>query len=572
MNYNWNLGSLYKKKDDFYLDMTIVRDKIKKLTDYREIKIDGSSLYSLLNECFNIRRINSKTLLYASLNYYSDINNESFIKMKSQAEELDSFVLKETSFIDELIIVIDDEKLNSFYEECDKLLEYQYYIDNIKRTVNHLGLNYIDKINFNNLTINKYLIDYNTLLKNMDFGIIENRSINNTNISECLISDDRNIRNISFNNMNNSYLEKSDLFYSIYSSIVNLRKDNVLLKNYSNVLECELDKDNIQDVFINNLISSVNENINIMNRYLSIKCNYLNINEPTLYDINLSIGNNKNFYPIDKAMNIFEKVFLRLGKDYLNEFKYIKENNCLDLSCNDKKHPSIVFSWNNYSFMNYKDRYIDMKNLIHEIGHVVNYSFSSKKQPFIYSDSNVFVGEVSSLVNEIILNEYLYKNSKRKDEKVFYLSKIIENFISQVYRQTMYTEFENLVYNSNQLSLDVLNDGYLSLIKKYYGNILSIDDDVCCEWMRVGHFFRWNYYMYKYASGYILAFNIVRNLNKNEYLDKYIDFLSSGCSMDASVLLKKIDIDLYDKNVISDSFILLEDYINELELLLSKEN
>ena len=78
--------------------------------------------------------------------------------------------------------------------------------------------------------------------------------------------------------------------------------------------------------------------------------------------------------------------------------------------------------------------------------------------------------------------------------------------------------------------------------------------------------------MYKYASGYILAFNIVRNLNKKGYLDKYVDFLSSGCSMDVSMLLKKIDIDLYDRDVISDSFILLEDYINELELLLSKEN
>ena len=106
--------------------------------------------------------------------------------------------------------------------------------------------------------------------------------------------------------------------------------------------------------------------------------------------------------------------------------------------------------------MNYKERYIDLKNLSHEIGHVINYSLSSKKQSFIYSDSNVFVGEVASLVNEILLNDYLWKCSSDKEEKVFYLSKIIENFISQVYRQTMYTEFENLVYNSNQLDLDLL--------------------------------------------------------------------------------------------------------------------
>ena len=115
MEINWNLTELYKKKDDFYFDMTVVRDKIKKLLEHREIKIDGTNLYNLMSECFDIRRINSKTLLYASLNYYSDINNESFITMKNQAEELDGYVLEETSFIDELITFIDDDKLEEFF-------------------------------------------------------------------------------------------------------------------------------------------------------------------------------------------------------------------------------------------------------------------------------------------------------------------------------------------------------------------------------------------------------------------------------------------------------------------------
>ena len=571
MEYNWNLTELYKKKDDFYFDMTVVRDKIKKLLEHREIKIDGTNLYNLMSECFDIRRINSKTLLYASLNYYSDINNESFITMKNQAEELDGYVLEETSFIDELITIIDDDKLEEFYKECTSLLDYKYYIDNVKRTVNHLGFDNIDKINSNILDINKNIVKYNTLFKDMNFGVLDGVLLNNTNVNEYLISNKRDIRKKTFLNINNSYLEKGDLFYSIYSSIIGFRKDNALLKNYNSVLENELDKDNINCSYINNLINIVNENIHIMNRYLSLKCNYLDILNPSLYDINLSMSNNTNTYSIDRAFEILDNVFIKFGKDYFNEYELIKNKNYLDLSCNDRKHPSIVFSWNNYVFMNYKERYIDLKNLSHEIGHVINYSLSLKKQSFIYSDSNVFVGEVASLVNEILLNDYLWKCSSDKEEKIFYLSKIIENFISQVYRQTMYTEFENLVYNSNQLDLDLLNDGYLSLIKKYYGNVLSIDDSIRCEWMRVGHLFRWNYYMYKYASGYLLAFNIVNNLSKDGYLDKYIDFLSSGSSMDAASLLKKIDIDIYDKDIFVNSFTLLEEYINELEELLCEE-
>ena len=571
MSYSWNLDDLYKKKDDFYLDMTIVRDKIKKLLVYREIKIDGTSLYNLMNDCFEIRKINSKTLLYASLNYYTDINNDSFITMKSQAEELDAFVLEETSFIDELIIILDDEKLDEFYKDNDELLEYKYYIDNIRRSKNHLGFDNIDKINSNLMDINKNIVSYNKMFKDMDFGVIDGVSLNNSNINNYLISPDRNIRSETFLNMNKAYIDKGDMFYSIYSSIIGLRKDNVLLKNYNTVLESELDKDNINNIYIDNLINIVNDNINIMNKYLSLKCNYFNISNPSLYDINLSISNNNSEYSIDRAFEILDNVFLNLGKEYYDEYESIKNKECLELSCDSKKHPSIVFSWNNYIFMNYRDRYIDLKNLSHELGHVINYSLSSKKQNYIYSDSNVFVGEVASLVNEILLNDYLYKSSNDKEEKVFYLSKIIENFISQVYRQTMYTEFENLVYNSNQLNLNLLNNNYLSLVKKYYGDVLYIDESICCEWMRVGHLYRWCYYMYKYASGYVLAFNIVKNLKKEGYLDKYIDFLSSGCSMDASMLLNKLDIDLYDKNIINNSFILLEEYISELECLLSEE-
>lgn len=156
--------------------------------------------------------------------------------------------------------------------------------------------------------------------------------------------------------------------------------------------------------------------------------------------------------------------------------------------------------------------------------------------------------------------------------RFFYLTKIIENFISQVFRQTMYTEFENVLYNSKQLDIDEVNNSYLNLVNKYYASVIKIDDNVKCEWMRVGHLFRWNYYVYKYAMGYIIAFNVVKSLKLNNNINNYIEFLSSGSCCSNEELLNRLGINLYDKDLINNSFILLNEYICKLEELLDKEN
>ena len=171
MKYSWDLKRLYMKIEDFYLDMTLIRDKIKVLCSHREIKIDGNSLYELMSECFSIREMNFKTLLYASLNYYLDINNDSNIKMKQQAEELDSFVGSETSFIDELLCVFEEDKLNLLYEENSKLLDYKFYIDTVRRNSKYFVSN--NKIPVSSMYALLILFFWNSKLPS-DGNIIKN--------------------------------------------------------------------------------------------------------------------------------------------------------------------------------------------------------------------------------------------------------------------------------------------------------------------------------------------------------------------------------------------------------------
>lgn len=279
-------------------------------------------------------------------------------------------------------------------------------------------------------------------------------------------------------------------------------------------------------------------------------------------------------FTLEEAIEIIKNALKPLGKEYIETVDYLLNNGHVDAVPNDSKHQTIIFSWNVYSFLSFRGSYGDLKNLIHELGHIVNYYLSKNKLPFIYEDSTVFVGETASIVNEILLNRYLYEHATSEEERIFYLSKEIENYFTSVFKQTMYTEFENYLYNekmSNPLTSQLLSKKYEELIKKYYGRDIAYDDICNIEWTRLGHTYRWSYYSYKYATGLIIASVVVTSL-LNEHLSKeqYLSFLSAGSSLYSLDLLKMLNIDLTSSNLIDNGFEVLEKDIDELEKSLKR--
>lgn len=301
------------------------------------------------------------------------------------------------------------------------------------------------------------------------------------------------------------------------------------------------------------------------------------INDPHLYDYGVPFDNGiKKKYSLEDAINIIKEALSPLGEKYLKIIDYLIDNHHIDALLDKNKHQSITFSWSSYCFMNYREAYADLKNLIHEIGHIVNAYLSEKHQPYIYSDSTVFVGETASLVNEILLNRYLLEHAESEEEKLFYLSSNIENYFVKTFKQTMYTEFENKLYgyvqNKNELTADLLWREYSILQKKYFGEFTIYDECSSIEWSRLGHLYRWSYYVYKYATGLIMASSVANSIiNKKEgFLDKYFKFLSAGSNAYSLDLLKEIDIDLTNQANMDSSFELLQSDILEFNKILLK--
>ncbi len=573
----WNLEELFENSDAFYQTVEQIEIDLKEIKKHQKTKLNEMNVLELLKKEWTIREKANQVLVYASLSYYKDIYSEECINRKQLGEKLYTKVESELHFIKTKILKLGQNRIEDFIKKNQNLKIYSFYLKNLFRLETHLNNDKENQIQQNKNEINHQLELYNQLLRDINYGTIqtddEKIELNSSNLSQYLSSKNRELRKQTFLTVNQNFKEKEQDFVHILDKIIGCRIENAEIETYSSVLEKVLFEENIQPKIIDTLIIAVNKNLKIIQKYLKLKASVLEIKEPHLYDFGVSIVPDLyKTYTIEEAIEIIKNALKPLGEKYL-EVVDILLNGHIDAELLSSKHQSIIFSWHTYSFMNFKGTYFDLKNLIHELGHIVNYYLSKEKLPFMYEDSTVFVGEIASIINEILLNRYLYENATTKEEKIFYLSKEIENYFTTIYKQTLYTEYEKELYEAKKtgdLTAKVLTEKDEILIKKYYGNDMVYDELSFSEWMRLGHIYRHSYYPYKYATSLLMASMIVQSLVNEKSLspESYLQFLASGSSQYALDLLKILHIDLNDLTLLVRGFKIVEQEIDELENLL----
>ena len=577
--FEWNLQEMFYNNQSFYDEINNVKQLLEDIKKYEEAELNSTLLLKLLDKKWEIKEISNNILIYGSLMYYKNVNDNECIELKKIAESFNNDVNTILKFIDRKILALGFKKVSSFIVENPKLEIYKLSLHNLFRLEEHIQPDEINqKIKENCDSINEQLSIYNNLLRDIEYGIInedgEKIKITSSNFAKYISSRNQDTRKQTYYVVNNAFQKEKDSFANLLNRIYGCRIENSILEKYNSVLEKILFEENINPEIISKLIESVNNNLGLIQNYLKIKSDLLEIEKPHLYDFGVPLDNNlKIKYSLEDAKEIILKALEPLGLEYIEVVKTLFDGH-IDAELNENKHQSITFSWHTYSFMNFRGAYIDLKNMIHEMGHIVNYYLSKKQQPFIYEDSTIFVGETASIVNEILLNRYLYKNATTEEEKIFYLSKEIENYFSSVFKQTMYTEFENDLYKvrtNSELTSEILCERYYNILKKYYGNNITYDQIANVEWTRLGHLYRWSYYPYKYATGLLMASIVVDSLVNKKTLSKedYIKFLSSGSSQYSLDLLKILNIDLLNSNIIESGFNVMAEDIKELQKVLS---
>ena len=586
--YKWDLTPIYSSDVEFYKDLDKLSKEVKKITGYKgTLSKSGKSLFDALKFDEEIDKLSNHLYMYAHLNKDSDTTNNKYremydklINIMNEYDELISFFLPE-------LLKMDYSLIEKFYSEYEPLKEYKFILEIIYRKKDHMLTEQEERIisKFNKISSLPEDVYDTFVSSDITFDSIKDENGNDveltdSNFSLYIRSKDRRVREDAFKSLYNGYKKYKNTISLLLANDIGVNNTLSNLRNYSSSMEAALFSDNVDIEVYNNLVNTVEDNLNVLYKYLDLKKKVLKLDDLHLYDVYTSLTDEiDKKYTFDEAKQLVLETVKVFGDDYLNIIKKAFDERWIDIYPNKGKvggaYSSGSYTTNPYILLNFQGQQTDISTLIHELGHSMHSYFSKENNPYQYSHYKIFVAEVASTVNELLLSYYLYNNSSDDKEKLDILNRRMELFRTTIYRQTMFASFEKKLYEMEQkgeiLTSDKMCDIYYELNKKYFGKDVIIDEEIKYEWEKVPHFY-YNFYVYKYATGLSAACDIVtRIMNKEENaVEKYLEFLKTGGSMYPLDELKIAGVDLTKKEVIENAIKMFDDTIEEFNNIINK--
>lgn len=584
--YKWNLEDMFKDKEEFELKYSSVNSLLDKVVSYKGHIMDSSeSLYNFYKDNEALERVLYKVLIYAHLLCDTDTTNKDYQELKMRVDKLSEDVSCALSFINTEMLMKDYNEVLNFIKNDSRLEEYKFDLEETFRYKDHILSSEEESII--SKAINAFGtgddVFYNFDNADIKLGFIKDEQGNeveltNSNYNKYMNSKDRNVRIQAFNNM---YKYFSDFKNTIAAALKGNIKENFFssdVRKFNSPLEQSLYSDNISIDVYNNLISAIHDRLPSLYEYMKVKKKALNLEELHMYDMYVDLVSDLELdIPFEDGKKMVFEALKPLGEQYISDLNEAFDNRWIDIYPNKGKK-SGAYSWGCYDSMpyvllNYNNTIDSVSTMAHELGHSMHSFYSRKNQSYINHDYPIFLAEIASTVNEVLLNNYLYKNAKTKEEKILYLTEFLEKVRTTIYRQTMFAEFEKIMHekyaNGESLTEANFSQTYYNLNKIYYGEDVVSDENIRYEWARIPHFYS-SFYVYKYATGLSSAIAIAHKIlsGDEKARDAYLKLLSSGGSNYPLELLREAGIDMTTKEPILSAIDMFDEKLEELKQLI----
>lgn len=579
-DYKWDLSSIYKSDEYFELDFEKISKEIDKIVKYKgKILESATTLYDFLNLYFELNRKLEKLFMYAHLNNDSDTTDNHYQVLYGKVSNLYQKFGELTTFVVPEFLKSEYSLVLNYMNEKKEIKEYENYLKEVYRYQKHTLSETEEKI-FSTLS-KTFSIPSKTYSKLTDtdlkLGTIEvdgNKiELTDYNYSKYISSKNREVRKQAFETMYKGYKSVINTIASTMAGEVEINEKIAKLKNYDNAMEMALFEDNVNATIYNNLIDTVSKNLNILFKYYNLRKDILKLDKLYLYDLYADlIGDNDKEYSFEEGKKLVLEALSVLGDDYITDLRKAFDEKWIDIYSNVGKrsgaYSSGGYDTNPYVLLNYQDRLEDVSTLAHELGHSMHSYYSRTCNSYQDCDYKIFVAEVASTVNELLLFKHMLKVSKDTQEKLNILNRLMELFKGTIYRQTMFAEFEKKLYENNSkgeiLTAEYISNMYYDLNKKYFGESVVLNEEIKYEWARIPHFYYF-FYVYKYATGLSAACYIVDNIlsGKENAKENYLEFLKTGGKYYPLDELKIAGVDMTSPKVIESALKMFNDVIDE---------
>ncbi len=584
----WDLTKIYQNDEEWYQNFDVLKKKIKKASSFKDFLSSSKRLLEYIQYDEKVNRLMTKLYYYAHLNLDADTTNTKYQKMASELSDVGTEYEEYTSFVIPSFMKTNYAIIEDYMKQEPKLKEYEFMIQNIYRYQEHT----LDEEKEKMLSIlmdslSKSSETYEMLTdSDMEYGTIHDEEgkkvpLTDSNYSVYLSSKNREVRKEAFDLMYDTYASFKNTITSTYVGDIDSNIALAKIRNYKSAREASLFGDHVDTKIYDNLIDTVHKHLDVLYEYYDLKKQVLKLDELHLYDIYTDLIEIKELdhYTFDEAKELVLEGLSVLGKDYITNLKKAFDERWIDKYHNKGKrsgaYSSGFYDTNPYILLNFEGKLNDVSTLAHELGHSMHTYYSCKNNPYQYSSYQIFVAEVASTVNELLLAKFLLKKFEDKDSKLYILNRLLELFKGTIFRQTMFAEFERDMYQKREqkeaLTNDVLCDAYLKLNQKYFGPNVVVDDKIKYEWERIPHFY-YGFYVYKYATGLSAACYIVNGIlsGKEHALENYLKFLKTGGSMYPVDELKVAGVDIENPKVIESAITMFHETLEEMKSLLNK--
>ena len=586
----WRLEDIYPDERLWEEELQQAKDLAAKVKEYEgKLSESAQKLYEALklyDDCsLKLDRVGG----YSFMRHDQDAGNAHYQELELKVQSASVRISEELAFMEPEILGIPDDVIGRFYEEEPGLRDYEVTIREIRRLKEHTLSKEMEQLLASAGEMAQTPSNGFGMLSNADlkFPSVTDREGNEIQLSNgrfvpLQMSPDRDLRKAVFEKYYTRFSEFANTWAALYDGQVKQQIFFARARKYPSTFEAAVSAVNVSPAVCDNLIESVHRNLDKMHRYVRLRKKMLGVDELHMYDVYAPMVSD---YTVTVTYEDAQKYVLEalkpLGEEYVSVVREAFAERWIDVVENEGKqggaYSSGVYGVHPYMLLNWSSRLTDVFTLIHEMGHSMHTWYSDHEQTFFNSRYKIFVAEVASTTNEILLLEYLLGKAESKNERAYLINHYLETFKGTMFRQTMFEEFERktnaMAEQGIPLTADALSETYLELNKQYFGEDMVSDPLIAYEWARIPHFYL-NFYVYQYATSFAASVAIAHRILEEgqPMVDRYISFLKSGCTEDPVSLLKKAGVDLTTGKPIDEALAVFEKAVEEMETMAEQGN
>ncbi len=581
----WDMTTVFPNVESWEEAFAELSTKRDILTHYQgRLTESADALYEAVSNRESLMVELMKIAIYAFHRGDEDTSDPTFLAMKGRLGAMIATFMGEDAWFEPEVIDIPAETLERFIEEKPELADYRHFFENILREKKYKLSPTEEALLARASQIFGAPDEIFGILSDADmqFDSIVNEEgetvpMSHAHFGMYLESRDPRVRREAFMSMYKTFGQFRNTCAATLQNAIRVNTYNKNIRGFKTGREAALFKNAVPEAVYDSLLEAVNERLPLLHRYVRLRKRMLGVEELHSYDMYVSLVEDVDLrYTFDEAKEILYKALAPLGEEYVGLLKRAFDERWVDWAVNTGKRSGAYsggsYSTNPFILISWQGTLDNLFTLAHELGHSLHSYYTRNTQPPQYGNYPIFLAEIASTCNEILLTQYLLKTATDDKMRAAVVNHYLDGFKGTVFRQTQFAEFEHMIHLADEageaLTADFLSEKYGELNKRYYGEALTFDPDIANEWARIPHFY-YNYYVFQYSTGFSAATSFAEAiLNEGQpAVDRYLGFLKSGSSDWPIDVLKRAGVDMTQPETIVRALDAFERSLDEMEAL-----